>query len=206
MKNLPEGCPNFAIFQTKSGKVNVDVLFQGDTLWLTQKKIAELCEKGRSTMPEPLKNIFTEGELEENAVCRNFPHTAEDGTSYNTQYYNLRAITAVGYRVHSHRATEVRRWATEILHEYIVKGFAMDDEHLKPGHHFGQDYFDGVENMEAGTLRKDTQVGRVDCEELPQQRAFKGAGADCLSLSGFGRKQSHARGCDKHEGLGCFSG
>lgn len=142
MNNLPEKVPNFVIFQTESGKVNVEVFFQDDTLWLTQKKIAELFEKGRSTVTEHLKNIFDEGELDPNLVCRNFRHTAEDGKSYNTQYYNLRAITAVGYRVNSHRATEFRRWATEILHEYIVKGFAMDDERLKQVQHFGQDYFD----------------------------------------------------------------
>jgi hypothetical protein len=133
---------NFVIFQTKDGKVNIDVYFQDDTLWLTQKLIAELFEKGRSTITEHLKNIFAEGELEENSVCRDFRHTAKDDKTYNIKYYNLRAITAVGYRVNSHRATEFRKWATEILHEYIIKGFAMDDERLKQIKHFGQDYFD----------------------------------------------------------------
>ncbi len=142
MKNLPEKVSNFVIFQTESGKVNVEVFFQDDSLWLTQKKIAELFEKGRSTITEHLKNIFADGELDENSVCRDFRHTAEDGKSYNTRYYSLRAITAVGYRVNSHRATEFRKWATEVLHEYIVKGFAMDDERLKQVQHFGQDYFD----------------------------------------------------------------
>ncbi|MEZ4848170.1 MAG: RhuM family protein [Bacteroidia bacterium] len=118
--------PNFVIFKTATGKVNIDVFFQNDTLWLTQKKMAELFEKGRSTITEHLKNIFKEGELDENSVCRDFRHTAEDGKTYQTKYYNLRAITAVGYRVNSHRATEFRKWATEILHEYIIKGFAMD--------------------------------------------------------------------------------
>jgi hypothetical protein len=83
------------------------------------KKIAELFEKGRSTITEHLKNIFSENELEEDSVCRDFRHTAEDGKIYNTKYYNLRAITAVGYRVNSHRATEFRKWATDILHEDI---------------------------------------------------------------------------------------
>jgi hypothetical protein len=104
--------------------------------------MAELFEKGRSTMTEHLSNIFDEGELDENSVCRDFRHTATDGKTYNTKYYNLRAITAVGYRVNSHRATEFRKWATEILHEYIIKGFAMDDERLKQMKHFGKDYFD----------------------------------------------------------------
>ncbi len=133
---------NFVIFQTESGKVNVDVYFQDETLWLTQKRIAELFEKGRSTITEHLKKIFSEGELVENSVCRDFRHTAEDGKSYNTKYYNLKAITSIGYRVNSQRATEFRKWATNILHEYIVKGFAMDDERLKQIRHFGKDYFD----------------------------------------------------------------
>lgn len=133
---------NFVIFQTLSGKVNVDVFFQNDTLWLTQKTIATLFEKDRSVITKHLKNVFTDEELYENSVCANFAHTAEDGKTYNTKYYNLRAITAVGYRVNSHRATEFRKWATEILHEYIIKGFAMDDERLKQIKHFGQDYFD----------------------------------------------------------------
>ncbi len=133
---------NFVIFQTENGKVNIDVYFQDETLWLTQKLISELFEKGRSTITEHLKKVFTDGELDENSVCRDFRHTAEDGKTYNTKYYNLRAITAVGYRVNSHRAIEFRKWTTEILHEYIIKGFAMDDERLKQIKHFGIDYFD----------------------------------------------------------------
>ena len=133
---------NFVIFKTEKGKVNIDVFFYDETLWLTQKKIAELFEKGRTTITEHLKNIFAEGELDENSVCRDFRHTAEDSKIYSTKYYNLKAITAVGYRVNSHRATEFRKWATDILHEYIIKGFAMDDERLKQIKHFGKDYFD----------------------------------------------------------------
>ena len=133
---------NFVIFETESGKVNIDVYFKDKTLWLTQKRIAELFEKGRSTITEHLKKIFEDEELDENSVCRDFRHTAEDGKNYNTKYYNLKAITAIGYRVNSHRAIEFRKWATEILHEYIIKGFAMDDERLKQIKNFGIDYFD----------------------------------------------------------------
>lgn len=133
---------NFVIFKTGNGKVNIDVYFQDQTLWLSQKRIAELFQKGRSTITEHLKNIFSDAELEENSVCRDFRHTAEDGKVYTSKFYNLRVITAVGYRVNSERAIEFRKWATEILHEYIIKGFAMDDERLKQMKHFGQDYFD----------------------------------------------------------------
>jgi hypothetical protein len=133
---------NFVIFQTQKGKVNIEVYFQNDTLWLTQKLMSQLFEKGRSTITEHLKNIFSSGELDENSVCRYFRHTAEDGKLYQTKFYNLRAVTAVGYRVNSERATEFRKWATEILHEYIIKGFVMDDERLKQMKHFGKDYFE----------------------------------------------------------------
>ncbi len=138
----PQQFPNFVIFKIDNAKVNIDVFFQDETLWLTQKQLAELFEKGRTTISGHLKNIFEENELDEKSVCRDFRHTANDGKSYNTKYYNLKAIVAVGYRVNSYRATEFRKWATEILHEYIVKGFAMDDERLKQVKHFGKDYFD----------------------------------------------------------------
>lgn len=133
---------NFVIYQTETGKVNVEVYFQEDTLWLTQKVMAQLFNKGRSTITEHLKNIFSEKELDEESVCRDFRHTAQDGKNYTTKFYNLRAITAVGYRVNSKEATAFRKWATEILHEYIIKGFTMDDERLKQLKHFGQDYFE----------------------------------------------------------------
>ncbi len=139
---------NFVIFQTADGKVNVDVFFKDETLWLTQKLIAELFEKGRTTISEHLKKIFSDGELDENVVCRDFRLTTQHGAiagktqEKDVKYYNLKAIVAVGYRVNSHRAIEFRKWATQILHEYIIKGFAMDDERLKQIKHFGQDYFD----------------------------------------------------------------
>jgi len=139
---------NFVIFQTGNGKVNIDVFFQAETLWLTQKSIAGLFEKGRSTITEHLKKIFADKELDEKVVCRYFRHTTQHGAiaektqTKEIKYYNLRAITAVGYRVNSQRATQFRKWATEILHEYIIKGFAMDDERLKQIGHFGIDYFE----------------------------------------------------------------
>lgn len=133
---------NFVIFETENGKVNVDVYFKDETLWLSQKHIAELFDKGRSTITEHLQRIFETDELTEDSVCRDFRHTAQDGKHYTTKFYNLKAITAVGYRVNSQKATAFRKWATEILHEYIIKGFAMDDERLKQIRHFGIDYFD----------------------------------------------------------------
>ena len=115
--------PNFVIFQTEQGKVNINVYFKDETLWLTQKLIAELFEKGRSTITEHLKKIFADGELNEKVVCRDFRHTTKhsaiEGQSQtkDVKYYNPRAITAVGYRVNSYQTIEFRKWATEILHE-----------------------------------------------------------------------------------------
>ena len=111
---------NFVIFKTDNGKVNVPVFFCDDTLWLTQKTIAELFEKNRSTISEHLKNIFSEGELNGKVVCREFRHTTSHGAIkdkeqvQSVKYYNLRAITAVGYRVYSKRATEFRKWSTKV--------------------------------------------------------------------------------------------
>ncbi len=136
-----ENFSNFVLFQTETGKVNVDVFFQDDTLWLSQKNMAELFEVNVPAVSKHLKNVFLENELVENSVVSILETTAKDGKNYKTKYYNLKAITAVGYRVNSHRATEFRKWATDVLHEYIIKGFAMDDERLKGIHHFGVDYF-----------------------------------------------------------------
>lgn len=139
---------NFVIFKTDTGKVNVEVYFQDDTLWLSQKTMAELFEKGRSTITEHLRHIFNEKELDEKVVCREFRHTTPHGAIQGktqekaVKFYNLRAIVAVGYRVNSQRAVQFRKWATEVLHEFIVKGFAIDDERLKQMKHFGKDYFD----------------------------------------------------------------
>lgn len=139
---------NFVIFETENGKVNIDVYFQNETLWLTQKRIAELFEKDRTVISKHLKNIFESNELQENLVCANFAHTTPHGAiegktqTKEVKFYNLKAITAVGYRVNSQKATGFRKWATEVLHEYIIKGFAMDDERLKQVKHFGKDYFD----------------------------------------------------------------
>jgi phage regulator Rha-like protein len=98
MKNNPlEKFSNFVIFQTAKGKVNIDVFFQNDTLWLTQKKIGELFEKGRTTITEHLKNIFSENELDANSVCRDFRHTAKDGKNYKTKYDEYRVTQDINY-------------------------------------------------------------------------------------------------------------
>ncbi len=144
MNNLQQ-IPNFIIFKTDTAKVNIDVYFQDETLWLTQKDLSELFETTPQNITLHLKNIYKEQELMGNSTCKDFLQVQKEGNrevKRNKKYYNLKAITAVGYRVNSHRATEFRKWATEVLHEYIIKGFTMDDERLKKIHHFGIDYFE----------------------------------------------------------------
>ena len=128
--NLPE----------KEGKVQV--IIRDETLWCTQKAMAQLFGVDRTVVSKHLKNIFESSELQQDSVCAKFAHTAEDGKIYNTQFYNLDAVISVGYRVNSLQATRFRQWATKILNEYIKKGFALDDERLKQGTAvFGKDYF-----------------------------------------------------------------
>jgi len=134
-------CTEFLLYSTPNGDAKVEVFLHNETIWLPQKRIAELFGKGRSTITEHLQNIFEEGELDENSVRRDFRHTGSDGKKYQTKFYNLDAILSVGYRVNSSQATQFRIWASKILKEYIIKGFAMDDERLKNGQYFGKDYF-----------------------------------------------------------------
>jgi len=142
MANELQKLSNFVIFQTEEGKVNIDVFFADETLWLTQKVMAELFDSTKQNISLHLKNIFNEGELEENSVVKEFLTTATDGKSYKTLFYSLDVIIAVGYRINSSRATKFRIWATDVLHNFILKGFVLDDERLKQVRHFGQDYFD----------------------------------------------------------------
>ena len=127
-------------FPEKEGKVQV--IIRDETLWCTQKAMAQLFGVDRTVVSKHLKNIFESSELQQDSVCAKFAHTAEDGKIYNTQFYNLDAVISVGYRVNSLQATRFRQWATKILNEYIKKGFALDDERLKQGTAvFGKDYF-----------------------------------------------------------------
>ena len=119
------------LYQTDDGKTKVEVKMDGETVWLTQDQMAELFEKGRSTVTEHILNAFKEGELDENSVCREFRRTGADGKEYAVKHYNLDVVISVGYRVKSLRGTQFRIWATQRLREYIVKGFVLDDERLK---------------------------------------------------------------------------
>lgn len=119
------------IYQTDDGDTKIDVRFVDETVWLTQAQLCELYQTSKSNISEHIKHIFEEGELDEISVVRKFRTTASDGKSYNVTYYNLDMIISLGYRVKSIVATHFRRWATERLKEYMIKGFTMDDERLK---------------------------------------------------------------------------
>jgi len=133
----------FLLYTAPDGAVKVDVFFREETVWLTQKALAELFGVKVPAINKHLKNIFESGELAENSVVSILETTAADGKNYQTRYYNLDAIIAVGYRVNSFQATQFRIWATRTLKEFIIKGFVMDDERLKQGGTvFGRDYFE----------------------------------------------------------------
>lgn len=119
------------IYQSEDGETRIDVKFIGETVWLSQQQLCELYKSSKANVSEHIKHIFEDGELDEESVVRKSRTTAADGKSYNVTYYNLDMIISLGYRIRSVIATHFRRWATERLKEYIIKGFTMDDERLK---------------------------------------------------------------------------
>lgn len=139
---MKDGLKKFILYTAPSGEIRVDVLLQNESVWLSQKSIAELFGVQVPAISKHFKNIFEEGELIESSVVSKMETTASDDKNYITNYYNLDAIISVGYRVNSSKATQFRIWATQTLKEYIVKGFVLDDNRLKQGQAiFGKDYF-----------------------------------------------------------------
>ena len=130
----------FLLYQTPDGDSQIEVKLQDDTVWLSLDQMAELFQRNKSTISRHIKNVLEDGELEADSVIANFATTATDGKKYSVAFYNLDMIISVGYRVHSYRGVQFRIWATKILKEYIVKGFAMNDDLLKRAG--GGNYFD----------------------------------------------------------------
>ncbi len=129
----PTNSSEIVIYQNADGRIKVDVRLENETVWLTQAQLGQLFQKSKATLSEHLTNIFAEGELNMDAVVRNFRTTAADGKNYNTNFYSLDVIIAVGYRIKSPQGTQFRQWATARLKEYIVKGFALNDDRFKSG-------------------------------------------------------------------------
>jgi hypothetical protein len=132
------------IYQNQEGNIKIDVRLEEETVWLTQAQLCELFQKSKATISEHIKNVFEEAELQENAVVRKFRTTAADGKNYDTNFYNLDVVISVGYRVKSIQGTQFRIWATQRLKEYIVKGFALNDERFKSG--TSMNYFNELQN------------------------------------------------------------
>lgn len=144
---IPNG--EIIIYQTDDGETKIDLKVEGETVWLTQAQIVELYKTSKANVSEHIKHIFEEGELEENSVVRNFRTTAKDGKDYNTTHYNLDMIISLGYRIKSITATHFRKWATERIKEYIIKGFTMDDERLKNlgGAHYWKELLERIRDI-----------------------------------------------------------
>jgi hypothetical protein len=134
----------FLIFTRQAGEDGIEVRVQDETVWLTQKLLAALFCVDVRTVSEHLRNIFDSGEQKEDSVIRKFRITAADGKNYNTQFYNLDAIIAVGFRVNSERAIQFRQWATGVLRDYSIRGYVLDKERLKNGAFFNKEYFDNL--------------------------------------------------------------
>ncbi|GAB1483362.1 virulence RhuM family protein [Treponema sp.] len=140
MSDLISATGDIVLYETPDGKTRIECHVVGETIWLSQALMGELFDRSKQTISEHLQNLFAEGELNESSVVRNFRTTATDGKVYEVAHYNLEAVLAVGFRVKSPRGTQFRKWANTQLREFLVKGFAMDDERLKnPGK---LDYFD----------------------------------------------------------------
>ena len=137
---MSENKTELIIYQTEDGRTKIDVHMENETVWLSLDQMAELFQRDKSTISKHIKNIFNEGELERGAVVANFATTATDGKTYHVDYYNLDVIISVGYRVKSLRGTQFRIWANSVLREYLIKGFAMNDDLLKQAG--GGSYFD----------------------------------------------------------------
>jgi hypothetical protein len=143
--NLSNAANKFLIYQPEDGKTRISVRLEGETVWLTQAAMTELFQTTKQNISLHINNIFNEGELNREATVKDYLTVQQEGNrevKRKLEYYNLEVIIAVGYRVRSHRGTQFRRWATERLREYLVKGFVMDDERLKEGRGLGADYFD----------------------------------------------------------------
>ena len=141
---LKDELTEFLLYNTPNGEVRVEILLHNETIWLPQKRIAQLFNVATNTVNEHLKNIYQSQELTQDSTIRKFRIVGQEGNREVvrlTKFYNLDAILSVGYRVNSQQATQFRIWATKTLKEYIIKGFAMDDERLKNGRYFGKDYF-----------------------------------------------------------------
>ena len=141
-REIRNSTAEFLIFQIENKEQGVEVFYKDENVWCTQKAMATLFDCDRSVITKHLGNIFDSGELKVEKVCAKFAHTASDGKTYQTQFYSLDAIIAVGYRVNSIRATQFRQWATAVLRQYAIRGYVLDKKRMENGTFLGEDYFE----------------------------------------------------------------
>ena len=141
-REIKNSTAEFLIFQIEGKEQGVEVFYKDKTVWCTQKAMGMLFDCDRSVVTKHLRNIFDSEELNESEVCAKFAHTASDGKTYQTQFYNLDAIISVGYRVNSVRATQFRQWATSVLREYAIRGYVLDRKRMENGTFLDEDYFE----------------------------------------------------------------
>jgi len=175
---LSDAANKFLIYQPEDGQTRISVRLEGETVWLTQASLAELYQTTPQNITLHINNIYSEGELDEGATCKDYLQVQMEGgreVQRSRKHYNLDMILALGYRVHSHRGTQFRRWATVHLREYLVKGFVMDDERLKEGRALGADYFDellerirDIRASEKRFYRKITDIYSLSVDYDPQ--------------------------------------
>ena len=142
--NIRNSTAEFLIFTSQTGENSLEVRYQNETIWLSQKMMATLFDCSIDNIAFHLKNIFKEGEVSEHSVTEEYSATAADGKNYKTKHYSLDAIIAIGYRINSHRATQFRQWATAILKDFAIRGYVLDKERLKNGTFLNQEYFDSL--------------------------------------------------------------
>ena len=170
------------LFQTQGGDTKIEVRLANETVWLTADQMAELFQRNKSSISRHIKNVFESGELQRDSVVAEFATTASDGKTYKVAYYNLDMIISVGYRVNSHRGVQFRQWATQVLKEYIIKGFVLNDELLKNAGH--GNYFDellsrirDIRSSEKVLYRKVLEIYALSIDYDPRteatQRFFK---------------------------------
>ncbi|WP_417527131.1 virulence RhuM family protein [Marinomonas shanghaiensis] len=196
--SLQDQTSEFLLYTAPNGEVKVEVLLSGETIWLTQERIAELFGVQRPAISKHLKNIFESGELQEELVISILEHTTAHGAMADktqtkpVRYYNLDAVISVGYRVNSTQATQFRIWATQLIKDYIIKGFAMDDERLKNGRFFGKDYFkellERVRSIRASERRVYQQITDIFAECVNKFLAFN----EYQVLEGYGQVSRQA--------------
>jgi hypothetical protein len=188
--SLQDQTSEFLLYTAPNGEVKVEVLLSGETIWLTQKRIAELFGVGVPAISKHLDNIYDSGELQRDATLSILETVQQEGkreVKRKLEYYNLDAVISVGYRVNSTQATQFRIWVTQLIKDYIIKGFAMDDERLKNGRFFGKDYFkellERVRSIRASERRVYQQITDIFAECVNKFLAFN----EYQVLEGYGQ-------------------